>query len=70
MRKAEALKRIRAARDAVQAEITGNAGHGRVASGLSSEGYAGGYRDALFEVEALLTHGSLSDSRGYWRRRP
>ncbi|CAN7605000.1 hypothetical protein [Bosea sp. LjRoot237] len=38
------------------------------AAGLSSEGFAGGYLAALYDVEAALSHGFPSDHRGYWRR--
>lgn len=50
------------------AEISGHAEHGKIASALSGEGYAGGYIAALRDVEAALLHGYPSDQNGYWRR--
>lgn len=35
---------------------------------VSMEGYQGGYLNALFDVEALLAHGSASDDRRVWFR--
>ncbi|HJR83470.1 MAG TPA: hypothetical protein VJ775_06040 [Sphingomicrobium sp.] len=62
------LRALRAAYKAVEAEISANRqGGDKYASGLASEGYAGGYRDALADVEAMLTHGHPNDRRGYWR---
>lgn len=67
--KRHVLKLIRQVRAAVQEEISGNASRGgKAASGLSAEGYAGGYRDCLDDVEAALMHGYPSDNRGYWER--
>lgn len=69
MRQAEFLKRLRSAREAVAAEIKGIASQGSLyARGLSSEGFAGGYRMALDDVEAMLMHGHPNDRRGYWRK--
>lgn len=67
MRQAELLRRLRAAQKKVNQEISGNASKGHVAGGLASEGYAGGYLQALFDVEALLVHGHPSDPRRYWQ---
>ncbi len=39
---------------AVRKDITDNASHGKYAAGLSAEGYAGGYRDALSDVRLAL----------------
>ena len=65
--KAQLLKRIRKAQERVQREIAGNAaGEGRFAAGLSNEGYAGGYRRAINDIEELLVHGYPSDVHGYW----
>ena len=58
---------IRRALDRVYVEISGNASHGRVAAGLSAEGYAGGYRDALEDVLQALNGWPSSNSR-YWPR--
>jgi hypothetical protein len=38
------------------------------ARGVSTEGFAGGYLQALDDIEGALTHGSPSDNRGYWRK--
>lgn len=65
------LKRLRLARDRVAAEITGHSAGKtgdelKYAGGLASEGYAGGYRQALDDVEAALLHGWPTDPRRYW----
>jgi predicted alpha/beta-hydrolase family hydrolase len=65
--KKEFIKRLDRALERVHADISGHASGGRVASGLSSEGFAGGYAEALRDVDALLRHGYPSDSRGYWK---
>ena len=62
------LRKMRTVRALLMEEIRGNATHGRVAAGLSTEGFAGGYLAALDDIEAALSHGSPSDHRGYWRR--
>ena len=36
------------------------------AKGMASEGYSGGYRQALMDVK-LLFCGALPDTRNYWR---
>lgn len=65
--KRHVLKRIEAVRAAVQKEISGNRSGGMYAKGLSMEGFAGGYLQALDDVDAALRHGFPSDHRGYWR---
>lgn len=65
--KRHVLKRMQAVRAQVMAELREN-GDGRFGRGLSSEGFAGGYLQALDDIDAALTHGSPSDHRGYWRR--
>lgn len=62
------LRRMAKVRAVVQAEIMGNRGEDRYARGLSMEGFAGGYLQALDDVDAALTHGRPSDHRGYWRK--
>ena len=57
------------ARDAVSREISGMAAHGPIAAGLSSEGYAGGYRDALDDV-LLALNGVSPRRRGWWELPP
>lgn len=60
---------LKLARENVDAEISDSAKHGgKFARGLSSEGYAGGYRDALHDVEAILGGYMPTDSRRYWRK--
>lgn len=65
--KRHVLKRIAAVRDIVMEELRCN-GEGKYGRGLSSEGFAGGYLQALLDVEGALEHGYPSDHRGYWRR--
>ena len=36
------------------------------ARGLSSEGYAGGYRDALYDIQLILND-VIPDGRNWWR---
>ena len=55
---------LRVAIDNVNAEIRANARDGGMyARGLSGEGYAGGFRDALYAVQAVLNGVEPSDSR-------
>lgn len=61
------LKKMEAVRAVIDKEIAGM-GDGLYARGLSTEGYAGGYRDALDDIRAALTHGCVADRRGWWRR--
>jgi hypothetical protein len=62
------LQRMAAVRKVVMAEISGNAGCGKIASAISSEGYAGGYLQALDDINDALTHGHPGDHRGYWEK--
>ena len=62
------LRDLRKAADVVDAEIRANASGGRFVAGLSTEGYAGGYRDALSDVHAALSGYPSSTSR-FWPRR-
>ena len=65
-RRADLHKRIREAMENVRAEIRGNvASGGRFAGALSMEGYAGGYYDALADIELLL-NGVTPNRRTYW----
>lgn len=67
--KRNVIKRMQAVREVVMAEIRGNAeGGGLHARGMSAEGFAGGYLQALDDVDGALTHGHPSDHRGYWRK--
>lgn len=68
MRVRDFLKHLANARKNVAAEIRGNSEDGSLyARGMANEGYAGGYRAALDDVEAMLTHGHPGDQRRYWR---
>jgi len=49
----------------VTAEISDNASRGVYAAGISSEGYAGGYRDCLNDI-MLLLNGIKPKRRDYW----
>lgn len=69
MRKRELEKRIDAAMENVKAEIGRNARSGGLyGRGLSGEGYAGGYLQALSDIDGLLRDVEPGDRRGYWRR--
>lgn len=62
------IKHLDRAKKRVTDEIIANgASGGKYARGLANEGFAGGYQQALYDIEAVLTHGYPSDSRGYWR---
>lgn len=54
-------------RNVVQEQMTGG-DQGIYGRGISTEGFAGGYAQALDDVEAALRHGKPSDPRGYWAR--
>lgn len=68
------LRRIAAVREVVRAEITGSAGGSAGSAGrgdlyvrgLAAEGFAGGYLQALDDIDGALEHGYPSDHRGYW----
>ena len=60
------LKRLRAAQRAAEADMRSRSVHGKLAGALASEGYVGGYRDALADVEAMMSHGYPADTRGFW----
>lgn len=65
--KAQMVKLLPLVMRAVRRRI-GELGSGsRIAAGLSSEGFDGGYIEALNDVEAMLRHGAPRDDRGYWR---
>ncbi|HVR57587.1 MAG TPA: hypothetical protein VMT72_12255 [Pseudolabrys sp.] len=54
-------------RKVVEDEIRNNRQGGMYARGLSSEGFAGGYLQALDDIDGALCHGQPSDHRGYWK---
>jgi len=63
-----AIKRqLEAALKAVDTAISENARRGQYGAGLASEGYAGGYRDALEDVRQALAGWPPSNSR-FWPR--
>ena len=63
------LRRIAAVRKVVADEIAANTDRKNLFSrGLATEGYAGGYLQALDDVAGALQHGAPSDHHGYWRR--
>jgi hypothetical protein len=61
--------RLRGAIEKATAEVEVSArGGDKWARGLASEGFAGGYAEALRDVEAMILHGHPTDSRRYWRK--
>jgi len=58
-------KAVALALERVNKEISGLAQGGMYAGGTASEGYAGGYRDALMDVQ-LLFNGVKPQRRDYW----
>lgn len=66
--KRSVLRQIKVVSEMVRAEISAHAARGSIASGLAREGFAGGYYQALIDVEAALTHGYPSSRAGYWER--
>ena len=66
MRKRELERRLKLAMAAVQKKISANARQGFYAAGLSSEGYAGGFKQALSDVLQLLYDVEPNDDRHYW----
>lgn len=65
MRKAKMQKMIDDAMERVRGEISGHAAGGRIASALASEGYSGGYFDALCDIQ-LLINDVIPNRRNYW----
>lgn len=64
--KRQAENVIRAAQKRALREVAGHASRGgKYAHGLSSEGYAGGYADALADV-LLALRGVKPSTRDYW----
>ena len=64
--KAYLNRRIKAAQEKIAAEIKAFAGHGKFAAGLASEGFAGGYSQALSDIQLLINGVEPGDTRGYW----
>lgn len=59
-------RRVRAVLVAVNAEISAQSSEGRIAAAMATEGYRGGYADALRDV-LLALDGIQPDRRGYWK---
>lgn len=66
MRKTALLKRIDVALRATTREMALQGRGGKYAAGLSSEGYAGGFFQALSDVQLLLNDVEPNDDRHYW----
>jgi len=64
--RAQFLKRLVSARRKIDQRIAEQS-QGVYGRGLAGEGYDGGYRAALDDVEALLRHGMPNDARGFWK---
>ena len=62
------LKAMRDVRKVVEGDIRALSQGGRYAAGLSTEGYTGGYLQALDDIDAMLRHGYPRDPNGYWLR--
>jgi hypothetical protein len=69
MRAARLRKRIDQALVNIEARLNDH-DDSKFARGLASEGYVGGYRDALYAVSALIRDYAPQDSRGFWRSAP
>jgi hypothetical protein len=67
---AKGIKRlVNVAYESATAEIQAHASRGgKYAHGLASEGYNGGYRDALADV-LLALNGVTPSRNGWWQRR-
>lgn len=61
-------RRLRVAYKRVSEEIRGNSKGGKYAAGLATEGWAGGYRQALDDVSAMLRGVPPGDPRFYWEQ--
>lgn len=62
-------RRLKLAQKRVRKDISGFAARGgKIATGLASEGWHGGYRQALSDIELLLNGVEPNDDRGYWRK--
>jgi len=65
-RRKSPASRIRRALRVVESEISDLAQGGLYAAGTASEGYAGGYAQALRDVELIL-NGVRPNTRDYWQ---
>lgn len=65
---AKLRKRVRAAQDNVNTQISAQASLGGMyARGLAREGYLGGYVQALMDVCLLINDVEPNDDRNIWR---
>lgn len=67
MRAKGIIRKVERANSAVQAEISAMAAHGHIASAMASEGYNGGYMDALQDV-LLALYGNTPNRNGWWKK--
>ena len=58
-------RQLKSAKINARAEISANASHGKFAAGMAAEGYAGGYLDALRDVDAAL-NGIVPNNSRFW----
>jgi hypothetical protein len=64
------IKRLKSAQAKARAAIASHDGS-KYARGLSNEGFDGGYLQALYDVEAMLTHGTPGErKREFWDPNP
>ncbi len=66
MRLRELIRRIDSARRAVNREIAVNESQSLVGGGLAGEGYAGGFLQALDDIDLLSRDVEPNNRRGYW----
>lgn len=63
------LRRLQAVLDSVNRDITATVSDGgKFAGAMVSEGYRGGYRDAIQDVMMYLHGTEPQDRRGYWEK--
>ncbi len=66
MIKSKLIKNILVAKDNVAKEISAFTKGGKYAAGLASEGYNGGYRDALDDILLVINDIPPCKRREYW----
>ncbi len=62
------MRQIDRALKNVDKEISANAEMGFYAAGLASEGYNGGYRDALYDVQLSLRGVGARATSRFWKK--
>lgn len=65
--KRQFMKCLDAAMKRAKVEMRPDPSASHIERGLASEGYMGGYCQALQDVDAMLTHGYPSDPRRVWK---